>query len=142
VTPIDVGRDVRLLQEISRKSGMQIIACTGHWLTPSLSFEARSADELAEFFTLEIERGLEGTDIKPGVIKVATDQPGVTPFLDRALRAAARASKATGVPVTTHTFAAGRIGEKQAEIFESEGLSPAMVCLGHSDDTDNMDYLT
>jgi phosphotriesterase-related protein len=142
VTPANVGRDIRLIAEVSRKSGMHIVACTGHWLYPSLSMSARTANELTEFFVLEIERGVEGTDIKPGVIKVATDQEGPTPFLENALRAAARASKATGIPVTTHTFAAGRGGEKQAEIFESEGLSPAMVCLGHSDETNDMGYLT
>jgi phosphotriesterase-related protein len=142
VTPVDVGRDVRLLEEVSRKSGMHIVACTGHWLAPSSSMNARTVEELANFFVLEIERGIEGTDIRPGVIKVATDHEGVTPFLEKALRAAARASKATGIPVTTHTYAADRIGEKQADIFESEGLNPAMVCLGHCDDTDDMSYLT
>ena len=142
VTPADLGRDVRLLEEVSRKSGITIIACTGHWLKPSLSMEARTVDELATFFQLEIERGLSGTGIKPGVIKVATDADGVTPFIERALRAAARASKATGVPVTTHTFAPKRVGEKQADIFESEKLDPAKVCIGHCDDTDDMDYLT
>ncbi len=142
VTPADLGRDIRLVEEVSRKSGMQIIACTGHWLYPSLSMDARTVEELTDFFVLEIERGIEGTDIKPGVIKVATDHDGVTPFLERALRAAARASKATGVPVTTHTYAADRIGEKQAEIFEAEGLDPAGVCLGHCDDSDDMSYLT
>lgn len=141
VTPGDVGRDIRLLEEVSRKSGMQIIACTGHWLLPSLSMGARTIEELAEFFVLEIERGIEGTDIKPGVIKVATDREGVTPFLERALRAAARASKATGIPITTHTYATTRIGEKQAGIFEDEGVNPALVCLGHCDDTGDMDYL-
>lgn len=142
VTPADIGRDIRLLEELSRKSSVQIIACTGHWLLPSLSMEARTANELADFFSLEIERGIEGTGIKPGVIKVATDRDGVTPFLDRALRAAARASRATGIPVTTHTFAPGRGAEKQAAIFEEEGLNPAMVCFGHSDETDDMGYLT
>jgi phosphotriesterase-related protein len=142
VTPADIGRDVRFMEEVSRRSGVQIVACTGHWLNPSLTMAARTADELAAFFVLEIERGIDGTGIKPGVIKVATDRDGVTPFLDRALRAAARASKATGVPVTTHTYAVGRGGEKQAEIFEAEGLSPTMVCLGHSDETDDIGYLT
>jgi phosphotriesterase-related protein len=142
VTPADIGRDVRFLEEVSRRSGIQIVACTGHWLNPSLSIAARTVEELTEFFVMEIERGIEGTDIKAGVIKVATDRDGVTPFLDKAVRAAARASKATGVPVTTHTFAAGRMGEKQAEIFESEGLTPGTVCLGHSDDTTDLQYLT
>lgn len=142
VTPDDIGRDVRLLEEVSRKSGVHIIACTGHWLVPSLTMAARTVEELTDFFTLEIRRGIAGTDIKPGVIKVATDAEGVTPFLERALRAAARASKATGVPVTTHTYAAAKVGEKQADIFESEGLNPAKVCLGHCDDTDDIGYLT
>lgn len=141
VTPFDIGRDVRLLEEVSRKSGMQIVASTGHWLMPSLAMGTRSVEELTDFFTQEIERGMEGTDIKAGVIKVATGSEGVTPFLDRTLRAAARASKATGVPITTHTDSLQRMGDKQAAIFEAEGLSPARVSIGHSDDTDNLDYL-
>ncbi len=142
VTTADVGRDIRMLQEVSRRSAVQIVACTGHWLDPSISFQARTADELAEFFTLEIQRGIEDTGIKPGVIKVATDRDGVTPFLEKSLRGAARASKATGVPITTHTYAQGRGGEKQADIFESEGLSPSRVCLGHSDESNDLEYLT
>lgn len=142
VTPADIGRDVRLLEEVSRKSGVHIVACTGHWLYPSLSMEARTIEELTDFFVLEIERGIEDTGIKAGVIKVATDQEGITPFLEKALRAAARASKATGIPVTTHTYAVGRGGEKQAEIFEAEGLDPASVCLGHCDESNDLDYLT
>ena len=142
VTPADIGRDIRFLEDASRQSGVQIVACTGHWLNPSLTMAARTVEELADFFVLEIERGIDGTDIKPGVIKVATDRDGVTPFLEKALRAAARASKATGIPVTTHTYAVGRGGEKQAEIFEAEGLRPTSVCLGHSDETTDMQYLT
>ena len=142
VTPIDVGRDVRLLEEVSRKSGVHIVACTGHWISPSLSMGARSADELARFFTLEIERGIDGTGIRPGIMKVATDRDGVTPFVEKVLRAAARVCKAIGVPITTHTFAAERTGEKQADIFEQEGVDPARVCLGHSDDSSDMAYLS
>jgi len=142
VTPADIGRDIRLLEDVSRRSGIQIVACTGHWLNPSLTMASRTVEELADFFVLEIERGIDGTDIKPGVIKVATDRDGVTPLLEKVLRAAARASRATGIPVTTHTYAVGRGGEKQVEIFEAEGLRPTSVCLGHSDETTDMDYLT
>jgi len=142
VTTIDTGRDIRLIEEVSRKSGVQIVACTGHWLDPTMSMAARSADELASFFVHEIERGIEGTRIRAGVIKVATDRDGVTTFLEKVLRGAARASKATSIPIETHSYAAGRGGEKQVEIFEAEGLDPAMVCIGHSDESDNMEYLT
>jgi phosphotriesterase-related protein len=57
-------------------------------------------------------------------------------------RAAARASKATGIPVSTHTNSSEHGGEAQAAIFEAEGLSSTRVSLGHSNDTDDMDYLT
>ena len=140
-TTPDLGRDVRLLQEVSRRSGVQIVATTGHWLTPTPSFEARTADELADFFALEIERGMEDTGIKPGVIKAAHQGDGMTPFQEKVFTAAARASKRTGVPVTTHSDARHRGGEQQAAIFEKEGLDPRMVCIGHSDETADFDYL-
>jgi phosphotriesterase-related protein len=140
-TTADLGRDVRLLQEVSRQSGMQIVAATGHWLTPTPSFEARTVEELSDFFTLEIERGMEDTGIKPGVIKAASEGDGVTAFQEKVFRAAARASKRTGVPVTTHSDARHRGGEQQAAIFEQEALDPRMVCIGHSDESADFDYL-
>ncbi len=140
-TTADLGRDIRLLQEVSQRSGVQIVAVTGHWLTPTPSFEARTVDELAEFFSLEIERGIEDTGIRPGVIKAASEGAGMTPFQEKVFRAAARASTRTGVPVTTHSDAAAAGGEQQASILEQEGLDPRMVCIGHSDETADFDYL-
>jgi len=133
-TTIDLGRDIRLMQEISRRSGMQVIASTGHWLDPSNSMRARTVEELSEFFIREITMGIEGTDIKAGIIKVANGAM-IDPFGERVLRAAVRASKATGLPITTHSPGAQRVGEKQAVIFEEEGLSPAKVCIGHTDNS-------
>ena len=141
LTPYDVGRDIRLIEEVSRKSGMQIVACTGQHLSAPPSLVDRPTEALTDFFIQEIEQGIDGTDIKAGVIKVATANDVVTAPEERALRAAARASKATGVRIATHTHARLRGGEKQAEIFEAEGISPARVSLGHSDDSGDMDYL-
>jgi phosphotriesterase-related protein len=135
VTTFDLGRDIRLIEEISRKSGVQVIACTGHWLDESNSMNARTVEELTEFFVHEIQVGIEGTDIKAGVIKVASGNM-MTPFSEKVLRAAARASKATGVPLTTHSPAAVRMGEKHGEIFESEGVEPSRACIGHSDNSE------
>jgi phosphotriesterase-related protein len=141
VTPSDVGRDIRFGEEVSRKSGMQIVACTGQHLYAADSFNERSIDEITELFTREIEQGIEDTDIRAGVIKVATRSDSVTPAEESVLRAAARTCKATGVPIETHTHARRRGGEKQVEIFEAEGVSPAWVSLGHSDDTGDFNYL-
>jgi phosphotriesterase-related protein len=142
LTTMDLGRDIRLIEEVSHKSGVHIIPSTGHWLDPSWSMKQRTIEELAQFFIREIQVGIEGTRIKAGVIKVANDIEGITPFGEKLLRAAARASKGTGTPISTHTFALDRIGEKQADIFEQEQISPSMVCIGHSDDTTDLGYLT
>jgi phosphotriesterase-related protein len=134
VTTVDLGRDIRLLEEVSRKSGVQVIAATGHWLDASRSMSARTVEELTEFFVREIERGIEGTDIRAGVIKVANGTT-IDAFGEKVLRAAARASRTTGLPIATHAPGADRIGEKQAAILESEGLSPSKACIGHTDNS-------
>ena len=142
VTTFDVGRDVRFGQEVSRKSGMQIVACTGQHLFAPESYNARTIEEITELLTREIEQGIDGTDIKAGVIKVAARSDLMTTAEEKVFKAAARASKDTGIPIETHTDSRRRSGEKQADIFEAEGLSPARVSLGHSNDTDDVDYLT
>jgi phosphotriesterase-related protein len=141
VTTFDVGRDIRLLEEVSRKSGMQIVACTGQHLYAPEALNVRTVEQITELFVREIEQGIDGTDIKAGVIKVASRSDAMTPAEEKVFRAAARASKATGIPVETHTHGRRRGGEAQAQVFEAEGLSPARVSLGHSDDTDDVNYL-
>jgi phosphotriesterase-related protein len=120
---------------------MTIVACTGQHMFAPEALQARSVDELTELFVREIEQGIDDTDIKAGVIKVAARADVLTPVEERVFKAAARASKATGIPIETHTNARSRGGEKQVEIFEAEGVSPARVSLGHSDDTDDVNYL-
>jgi len=140
LSPGEDGRDVRFSEEVSRKSGMQIVVCTGQRLfLPEL--KDRSTEELTELFIKEIEQGIDDTGIRAGVIKAASESDGVKLVEERVLRAAARASKATGVPIETHSNSRLRGGIKQVEIFEAEGLSPARVSIGHSDDTDDMEYL-
>lgn len=141
VTTFDVGRDVRFGEEVSRKAGMQIVACTGQHLSAPESLNERTVDQIAELFVREIERGIDDTDIKAGVIKVAARSDVLTRAEENVFRAAARASKITGVPIETHTHARRRAGEKQVEILEAEGVNPARVSLGHSDDTDDVGYL-
>ena len=136
----DAWRDVRFGQEVARRSGMQIVVSTGFRFAPE-SYNAQTVEEIAEGFIREIEQGIEDTGIKAGVIKAAAVAAAVTPAEEKGFKAAARASKATGVPIETHTDAGNRGGETQAAILEAEGVSPARVSLGHSDDTKDVNYL-
>ncbi len=141
VTTIDLGRDIRMLEEVSRGSGVNIICATGTWRDIPRVFWTATPDDIAPLYIREIQQGIEDTDIKAGVIKVANDMGGVTPEGEIILRAAARAHKATGVPISTHTWAPERVGEQQVAVFEDEGIDLNRVYVGHSNDTDDLDYL-
>lgn len=142
VTTLDLGRDVELLAEVSEKSGVNIVCCTGTWRDIPRAFWESDPDDIAPLYIREIEEGIEGTGIKAGIIKVANDAEGVTPEGEIILRAAARASKATGVPISAHSWSPGRVGNQQIEIFKDEGLDMASLYIGHSNDTTDLDYLT
>ena len=141
VTTMDLGRDIRLIEQVSRGSGVQIICATGVWWDIPRVFWTATPDQIAPLFIREIREGIEGTGIKAGIIKVANDMGGVTPEGEIVLRAAARAQKATGVPISTHTWAPERVGEQQIRIFEDEGVDLDRVYIGHSNDTTDTDYL-
>ena len=141
-TTADIGRDIDFVAEVARRSWMQVIAATGlYWDVPRYFF-SRSVDVMADMFVKEINEGIAGTQIKAGVIKCATDEAGATEQLRKVLRACARAHRATGVPITTHTFAAGQTGTEQQDIFESEGVDLSRVIIGHCGDSKDIDYLS
>ena len=146
LTTPDMGRDVAYLRDVAAASGMNIVAATGIWLDVPPSFWeplGRDLDEIADIFVREIEVGIEDTGIKAGAIKVANDQAagGVTPESERILRGAARALKRTGCPISTHQSAADRLGARQVEIFREEGAPMDRICIGHSADSTDLDYL-
>ncbi len=141
VTTFDLGRDIRMIEQVSRESGVQMICATGVWRDIPRLFWDADPDAIAPLFIREIEEGIEGTGIRAGMIKVANDEEGVAPEGEVILRAAARAHKATGVPITTHSWAPGRVGEQQIAVFEDEGVDLSHVCIGHSNDTRDIEYL-
>jgi phosphotriesterase-related protein len=139
-TTFDLGRDPELLAEVSELSGVTIIASTGCWLDPSVTMRARTLDQLVDWFRSDLTEGLDGTDVRAGVIKLASDER-VEPYAAMVLEAAARVSNETGAPIITHTAAAFRTGEAQAELLEAHGVDPSRVAIGHSDDSDDIGYL-
>ena len=56
-------------------------------------FRHRDADVMAELFVGDITEGIQGTSVRAGVLKCATDEAGVTPGVEKVLRAAGRAHR-------------------------------------------------
>jgi len=141
LTTPDLGRDVRFVADVAEASGMHVVVATGIWRDVPRSFWERDIDKIADIFVREIEVGIGETGIKAGVIKVASDAEGVTPEAERVLRGAARALKRTGCPISTHQWAPREVGRQQVEILREEGAPMDRVCIGHSGDTTDVDYL-
>lgn len=137
--PIDLGRDVELAAEVSQASGVQVICATGLYkeesgAAPYYKFRGAFADtvaEMTETFVKEVTDGIGSTGIRAGVIKVATGPHRVTDYEKAVITAAARAHKATGAPITTHTDE-GTMGREQLAILTAEGVDPRKVVIGHS----------
>jgi phosphotriesterase-related protein len=141
LTTVDLGRDIGLILDVARRCRVHVIVATGVWWMPQRYFGGHGVDAVAELFVRDITQGIGESGVKAAVIKCATDTAGVTPVIENILRASARAQKATGVPISTHTWAAGRSGEAQQAIFAQEGVDLSRVIIGHSGDSEDLGYL-
>lgn len=140
LTPIDLGRDAAFIAEAARRSGMQIIVATGLYYSTPFHFLYRPSEEMVELFVQDITKGISTTGVRAGVIKCATE-PELTEVNERVLRASAKAHRATGVPICTHTYPHNRTGLDQQRVFKEEGVDLGRTVIGHSDDSDDIDYL-
>jgi len=142
-TPIGCGRYVDLFREVARRGPVKIVACTGFfhesWCPLHPIARAFDLDMLTDLFVREITEGMGDTLIKAGIIKCATGEGRISPKEEQILRGAARAHRATGAPIITHTT--NGMGLEQLDIFASEGVSPEEVIVSHIGfEKDPLDY--
>jgi len=144
--PCDAGRNVLKLAEISRRSGVHILAPTGLHLEiyyrPDHWSHRYSEDELAELFIADIEQGIDARDYtgplvertphRAGLIKVASGLDRLSDRQAKAFRAAAAAHRRTGAPILTHTEQ-GTAALAQVELFREHGVDLGHVVLSHTD---------
>jgi len=150
LTVIGLGRYIPRIQAVAARTGIHIIAATGIYTYNDIPFyfhfrgpgTALGGPEImVDMFVRDIERGIAETGVRAGILKCATDTPGVTKGVERVLRAVAQAHRQTGVPISTHTHAVSRRGLEQQKIFREEGVDLTRVVIGHSGDTTDLDYL-
>ncbi|HEX8999153.1 MAG TPA: phosphotriesterase-related protein [Blastocatellia bacterium] len=150
LTVIGLGRYIPRIQRIAAQTNINIIVATGVYTYNDVPFffhfqgpgtELGGPEFMTEMFVRDIEQGIAGTGVKAGILKCATDSPGVTPGIERVLRATAQAHRRTGVPISTHTHAHTKRGLEQQEIFAEEGVDLSRVIIGHSGDTTDIAYL-
>ncbi|HEY4897809.1 MAG TPA: hypothetical protein VII01_17195 [Solirubrobacteraceae bacterium] len=137
------GRDVNFMKRVADETGVRIVPCTGIYSYDYLPhyFENRDIDVMADHFVEDIERGIQGTDIKAAFLKCAADAAGVTEHVEKIHRAVARASLQTGAPIMAHSMPAVGTGPRQVDIFAEEGLDMAKVQIAHCGDSEDVEYI-
>ena len=137
------GRDLAVLAEISRRTGLHVVATAGFYVEschPDFVPEA-STEELTDFLVGEVMDGADGGPARCGLLKAAVGQALIEGNEEKCIRAVARAHHRTGAAITTHTSASARFhidggnaGTMFLDLFEEEGVPLHRVIVGHTDE--------
>ncbi|MGC1209718.1 MAG: hypothetical protein WA890_00385 [Micromonospora sp.] len=155
-TVVGLGRYIPRIQRIAEQvPELNIVVATGIYTYDSVPFyfhhrgpalnEALGTelpDPMVDMFVRDITEGIAGTGVRAGMLKCAIDAPGLTPGVERVMRAVARAHHRTGTPITVHSHPETRTGLAVKRVLcDEEGVDPRRVVLGHSGDTTDCDHL-
>ena len=127
-TPAYLGRDPLLLRRLSDASRVRILVSTGYYGAredqhlPHHAF-TDSADSLAARWIREWTSGIDGTGIRPGLIKIGVDTGPLSEVDRKLIQAAARTHLRTGLTIASHTGPAAGAMEQLA-VLEEEGVDP------------------
>ena len=156
-TVIGLGRYIpRIARIAAQVPQLNIVVATGcytydevpfffHHRGPALN-EALGVDvpdPMVDMFASDITDGIAGTGVRAGFLKCAIDRRGLTPGVERIMRAVAATHLRTGAPITVHTHPGSETGwEVQRVLCTEEGVAPSAVVLGHSGDSADVDHLS
>lgn len=149
-TVIGLGRYLPRIQRINEQVDINIVAATGiytynevpfqfHYTGPGLLFDV--PEPMVELFVKDIREGIADTGVKAAFLKCAIEEQGLTPGVERVMRAVARAHVETGAPITVHTNPHTRSGLVAQKVLADEGADLTKVVIGHSGDSTDLDYL-
>ncbi|MFT4184283.1 MAG: phosphotriesterase [Rhizobium sp.] len=132
-TNIGIGRDPEKLARISRMSGMKIIMGTGFYLehTHPDWLKGMDVDAVTEFIVNDVGGGAEQPAIMAGIIGEVGVSKDFTAEELKSLRASARASRLTGLPLSIHLPGWERLAHKVLDVVEEEGADLRHTVLCH-----------
>lgn len=149
-TVIGLGRYLPRVQRVAEQIDLNIVVATGvytfneiplqfHYTGPGLLFDV--PEPLTELFLKDLTQGIADTGVRAGFLKCAIEEQGLTPGVERVMRAVGQASVRSGAPITVHTHPHSGSGLVAQRVLSEEGADLSKVIIGHSGDTTNLDYL-
>ena len=106
-TPVNIGRDVDLLKNISEQSEINIICSTGFYYTEEPLFYNLDIDAISEYLILDAKK------VNAGIIKCAVENEFISDFDEKLLKASAKANLKLNIPIVVHTNANNKNGLKE-----------------------------
>jgi predicted metal-dependent phosphotriesterase family hydrolase len=151
--PADCGRNVLKLAEVSRRTGVHIIAPTGihleRYYLPNHWRYAYTEEQLTQLFIDDVSLGIDVNDYngplvnrsshKAGMVKLATGDEKITPHQEKIFHVVVNTHKETGVPILTHSNF-GKHALDHAELFERLGADLRHVVISHVDRCQDIGY--
>lgn len=138
-----MGRNPQFMLDLMRDTGINVVACTGYYQDAFFPehVAARSVEQLAQEMVDEIVIGIDGTELKAGIIaEIGSSEGVITPLEEKVFIAAARAHIETGRPISTHT-SFSTMGVEQLVLLQAHGVDLSRVTVGHCDLKDNLDNI-
>jgi phosphotriesterase-related protein len=132
-TPEGVGRNVAAIKAVSDATQFAVVVPTGIYREPWVPEWARDASEdaLHDWLLRDLIDSIGKTGVRAAWIKLSAGDDGITPLEAKILRAAARAAKATGAVIGSHTIR-GRVVRDQLDIIEAAGYTASRFIWIHA----------
>ena len=140
-TPLNMGRDVSLVREVAERTGLNFVVSSGFYYLEHVYLTWRGEDEIHDLLSQECREGIAETGIRPGIMKAACADEGITPILEKVFRGIGRVAAEEKLPIFAHHHASVGNGAHILDVFEDVGVATSQVILGHSGDTSDLDYL-
>ncbi len=123
------GRRVDLLKTMADSTGIQIVTNTGFYgaaddrYVPEFAFRA-TAEEISKIWIEEFEEGIDGTEVRPGFVKLAFDD-GMPSEIDKKLFTAGILTHLnTGLTLAVHTGNNPEAATEQLKLLTQYHVSP------------------
>jgi predicted metal-dependent phosphotriesterase family hydrolase len=143
-TPSYLGRNVQLLQRLSKETGLNIVTNTGYYGAAGEKFipehaYIETAEQIAAKWIKEYNEGIDETGIKPGFIKSGVDVYPLSAMQQKLVEAASVTHLATGLTVAIHT-GNGDAAMEELHILKSKGIKPEAWIWVHAQNEKNREY--
>ena len=139
----EIGRNPLALKEVSKRTGVNVIAGCGHYYQKAHAPYVKEATvtALADEMRNDILYGIRGTDVKAGIIGEIGTSSEISADEKKVLTAAGIVGAETGKAIHVHTDLYTENGFKIIGILTGEGVKTEKICIDHVDVWLRPDYI-